>query len=136
MKIRSFAFALAILFAAFTINSSIMAQSHDSKSPENKGKTTATTTTHDKTNKTEGSANTVNKQTNTNPQKDVKKTENQVKYSSTTATHNKTTKTEGGANTVNKEAKTNHEKDMNKTENQVKHKETTNHKSEQNKVKK
>ena len=136
MKTRSLAFALAILFVAFAVNSLIMAQSHDSKTPENKGKTTVTTPAHNTTSKTKGTANTVNKQMNTNTQKDVKKTENEVKYSSTTATHNTTTKTEGGANTVNKEAKTNHEKDMHKTENQVKHNETANHKPEQNQVKK
>ena len=98
MKTRSFILSHAILFAAFTVNTVVMAQSHDSKNPDSKGKTTVTkteintsdvkqnagTTTHQKTTQTKGGINTVNKDVKTNPEKDMKKTESEVKQSKTT----------------------------------------------------
>jgi hypothetical protein len=87
MKTRSFVLSLVVLLAAFAVNTAVMAQSHDLKNSNNKGKITvnqtATTTTHHTTNQTKGGVNTVNSDVKTNPEKDMKKTESEIKHNET-----------------------------------------------------
>ena len=94
MKTRSFALAIALMFMTFTINSALMAQSKDSKYPDNKGKTT------------------VHK---------IETKVGDVKQTAGKTTLNKKEITKGGEKIAKIENKNNTGKEMNKMKNEVKH---------------
>lgn len=103
MKSRTLALALAIFIVAFAANSTIMAQSNDSKTPDSKIKTTV--------------------------QKIDSKT-NEVKQNAGTTIHHKNHQLKERTNTLKNEVKTNLGKDMKKTSDEVKKSNMMTHKNE------
>ena len=109
MKSRIMAFALAIFIVAFAANSTIIAQSKDSKTTDSKVKTTvqkvdlktnqvkqdAGTTIHHKNHQLKERTSTVKSDVKTDLGKDMKKTGDEVKKNNDMITH----KTEKKSNT-------------------------------------
>ena len=104
MKSRALAFALAIFIVAFAANSTIIAQSKDSKTTDSKVKTTV--------------------------QKVDSKTTKEVKQDAGTTIHHKNHQLKERTKTVKNEVKTDLGKDMKKTGDEVKKNDMITHKTE------
>ncbi|HMN23512.1 MAG TPA: hypothetical protein PKE38_03375 [Ignavibacteriaceae bacterium] len=109
MKSRMMALAFAIFIVAFTANTTIMAQSNDSKTKDNKIKTTV-------------------QKTDTKTNTGIKT--NEVKQNAGTTTHHKNHQLKERTNTVKNEVKNNPGKDMNKTNDEVKKNDMITHKTQ------
>lgn len=94
MKNKMFALAVALIMITFAVNTSVMAQSKDSKYPDSKGKTTvqkinnksgdikqtAKTVINEKKNKTKENVTMVKNDMKKNTGKDMKKMESELKH--------------------------------------------------------